>query len=59
MSSPSSKYCCWICGKSVSLESCKADEWGNAVHEECQVVRIALRRQQRPESLPKKVSGQK
>ena len=31
---------CWICGKSVSLETCKSDEHGNvvhgnAVHEKC------------------------
>ncbi len=40
-SPPSSKFC-WICGKSVSLECCKTDEHGNAVHEKCQVVRLAL-----------------
>ena len=33
---------CWICGKSVSLENCKIDEHGSAVHEECYVAKVAL-----------------
>ena len=33
---------CWICGRSVSLESCKIDENGNAVHEECYATKVAL-----------------
>ncbi len=33
---------CWICGRVVSLESCKTDENGNAVHEECYVARVRL-----------------
>jgi hypothetical protein len=28
---------CWICGKALSLEECKVDEHGQAVHEECSV----------------------
>jgi hypothetical protein len=35
---------CWICGKLVSLENCKADEQGNTVHEMCYVARIKLNR---------------
>ena len=33
---------CWICGRSISLESCKVDEHGNAVHEECYAAKVAL-----------------
>lgn len=33
---------CWICGRVVSLESCKTDEHGNAVHEACYVARVSL-----------------
>lgn len=33
---------CWICGGAVSLESCKADENGHAVHETCYVARVKL-----------------
>lgn len=33
---------CWICGRAVSLESCKADEHGNMVHEDCYLVRMKL-----------------
>jgi hypothetical protein len=29
-----------MCGKPVSLETCKIDEHGNAVHEECYAERI-------------------
>lgn len=32
---------CWICGKAVSLESCK-DEQGNPVHERCYAAKLAL-----------------
>lgn len=35
---------CWLCGRAVSLENCKTDEYGEAVHEECYVARIALER---------------
>ena len=35
-------WTCWICGHAVSLETCKTDEHGEAVHEECYVVRLAL-----------------
>jgi len=37
-------WTCWICGKNVSLEVCKTDEHGKAVHEECYVARVALER---------------
>jgi len=32
---------CAICGKPCNLETCKTDEQGNAVHEECLVAKIA------------------
>jgi hypothetical protein len=37
-----SPVCYWICGKSVALGTCKTDEHGLAVHEECYTCRIAL-----------------
>jgi hypothetical protein len=32
---------CSICGNAVSLENCKIDEYGQAVHENCYVAKIA------------------
>lgn len=34
-------YICWVCGAPVSLEECKIDEHGEAVHEKCYVTMIA------------------
>ena len=31
---------CWICGDRVSLEDCKIDEQGRAVHEKCYIERL-------------------
>jgi hypothetical protein len=31
---------CWMCGEPVSLETCKIDERGNPVHEDCYTARI-------------------
>lgn len=36
------RYFCWICGSVVDLESCKADENGIAVHENCYLLRLVL-----------------
>jgi hypothetical protein len=33
---------CWICGKPVQLESCKIDEHGLPVHEDCYIAKLAL-----------------
>ena len=33
---------CWICRKPVELESCKIDEHGQAVHEDCYLAKLAL-----------------
>ncbi len=33
---------CWICGSEVSLEECKIDEHGQAVHEDCYLVALAF-----------------
>jgi hypothetical protein len=33
---------CWICGKAVSLNDCKFEEHGKAVHEQCAVAQIHL-----------------
>ena len=30
-----STHYCWFCGQGVSLETCKVDEHGRAVHEAC------------------------
>jgi hypothetical protein len=32
---------CWICGRPAELESCKIDERGQPVHEDCYVARLA------------------
>jgi hypothetical protein len=33
---------CDVCGQAVSLEYCKTDENGDAVHEECYLRRLGL-----------------
>ena len=33
---------CDVCGRAVSLEYCKTDEKGDAVHEECYLRRLGL-----------------
>jgi hypothetical protein len=33
---------CWICGHEVSLETCKTDERGSAVHEACLFARLKM-----------------
>ena len=33
---------CWVCGHEVSLETCKVDEHGGAVHEACLFARMKL-----------------
>jgi hypothetical protein len=33
---------CWVCGQEVSLETCKVDEHGSAVHEACLVARMRM-----------------
>jgi hypothetical protein len=35
-------YICWICGNRVSLEGCKIDELGRAVHDDCYVAKLGL-----------------
>jgi len=35
-------YCCWICGNEVDLKTCKIDECGLAVHEDCYAVKVAF-----------------
>jgi hypothetical protein len=34
---------CWICNKPVDLREAKANETGKSVHEECYILRHALR----------------
>jgi len=43
-------HICWICGNRVSLERCKIDEHGRAVHEDCYVAKIALQNGNTPQS---------
>lgn len=46
---------CWICGKPVALETCKTDEHGSAVHEQCYAAKVALANDsQKPTSMPLK-----
>ena len=33
---------CWVCGHEVSLETCKVDEHGCAVHEACLFARMKM-----------------
>jgi hypothetical protein len=33
---------CWVCGYEVSLETCKVDERGSAVHEACLFARMKM-----------------
>ena len=35
-------YFCWICSHALDLETCKTDEHGMAVHENCYVLKIGL-----------------
>jgi hypothetical protein len=37
---------CWICGRPVSKENRKIDEYGFAMHEACYVVKVALEKGQ-------------
>ena len=32
---------CWICGAKTTLETCKVDEHGLPVHEDCQTLRLS------------------
>ena len=34
---------CWICGRPVSLENSKTDEYGNPVHSDCYTALLKLR----------------
>ena len=38
---------CWICGNAVDLKTCKTDEHGMAVHEECYLTKVALGKKSR------------
>ena len=40
---PSSFARCRLCDKPLALEACKTDESGQAVHEECYLLKIRLR----------------
>jgi|HubBroStandDraft_6_1064221.scaffolds.fasta_scaffold25895_6 hypothetical protein len=38
---------CFICKESVNLEECKTDEHGRAVHEDCYVWHVILKKPRR------------
>lgn len=42
MNQPKHFYFCRICDHGVDLKTCKTDEHGMAVHEECYVGRVSL-----------------
>lgn len=44
MATPESapKYDCWLCGKEISIETCRADDRGRLVHEFCYSLRLRL-----------------
>ena len=41
---------CPICGKDVLLETCKIDEYGQGIHEDCAVARLVSNHCAAPES---------
>lgn len=43
-------HICWICGNRVRLESCKIDEHGQAVHEECYIAKTTFQNGNTPQS---------
>ena len=42
MKSPTMIPICWICGRQVSRETRSIDEYGEVVHEKCDVASLAL-----------------
>ena len=48
---------CPICYKPVLLETCKADEQGRAVHEDCYTLKVTIHRVPQPPSNPSSDSG--
>jgi hypothetical protein len=42
------KRLCWICGRAVTLEDCKVDEHGLAVHELCYVAKVTAAKRTAP-----------
>ena len=38
----SSPLLCRICGKPVAVETCKTDDGGNAIHEDCYALKLKL-----------------
>jgi hypothetical protein len=39
-----SKCCCPICARAVSLETANTDETGRAIHQECYLLKLKLKR---------------
>ncbi len=35
---------CPVCGKEVPLETAKTDEWGRAIHDDCYLLTLRLKR---------------
>ena len=36
---------CWMCGQALDLKTCKTDEHGMTVHENCYVLKVALEKE--------------
>ena len=34
---------CWLCNKEIPLEIAKTDEYGQAIHEDCYLLRLHLK----------------
>ena len=45
-------HCCSVCGHVISLETCKVDEHGSAVHEACLFARMKMETAARNEAPP-------
>lgn len=50
-------HLCFLCHKSVELETSNADEDGNAVHEDCYFLKLKARLRESPQQLPDNLFG--
>jgi hypothetical protein len=57
MSSLASFPICAICARPLELETCKVDEFGKAVHEECYLSRVTPHQPKRGDAVAKMTSG--
>jgi hypothetical protein len=52
MASSGPQFNCSICNKPVDLQTCKTDGSGRVVHEQCYVLRQALKNATQPDRRP-------